>query len=187
MLWHVTRWGLGQFLVIASRTGKHWVDSAVPNNSNLQWWSCSRREFAPQASQRYLLIPESHRTRKPGCRHSNPTIKHSITGACVGRLGHSFLDYKICLYGTGQHWESFSGRITRTSTCLFISMLCSQLLHTTHWTHLLQLPLYLKGYICPSWRSKLLKSIGKVVIDSNVLLCMYLDVSIVSHVQLPLK
>lgn len=54
-----------------------------------------------------------------------------------------------------------------------MSVLCSPLLHSTH---LLQLPLSLKEvYICPKWRSRLLKSIGKVVMDSNALFYRYLD------------
>lgn len=71
--WHMTTWGLGQFLVIVSRMGMSWDSSTVLNNTSLQRWSFSRWEFAPQAFYRYLLIPESHRTRKPGCRPSNPT------------------------------------------------------------------------------------------------------------------
>lgn len=69
-----------------------------------------------------------------------------------------------------------------TGTFLFISVLCSQLLHPANITHLLQLTYYPKEVqICSSWRSELLNYIGKMVIYSNALSYMYFDVSVVSH------
>lgn len=140
--WHVTRWGLGQFLGIASRAGKSWDSSAVPNNTTCNGRAAAAERLLPMHhrdtcwSQKDLFCDRKSQNKKAWLQAQQSHLLGASLQKHVRRLGHSFLDYKIYLYSTEQHWESFPGLITRTPTSLFIWVLCSQLLHPTHWTHL---------------------------------------------------